>query len=178
MSTTYRTATESASSILGLGLQPSATETSSPLSQILPYIAASFSVLTSASRVVLSLFRPLLLLSPLPVLSYIFAPLLVFLDIVATIFIRSPYRILVYLLDALFPLYVFCGVACITGGLLGLIGRVLCRVVVASVQVQDESASEASGERSSRGRAQVKLEAQSVDMQEKGRKAERVKFES
>jgi hypothetical protein len=37
----------------------------------------------------------------------------------------------------MYPLYVFCGVACITGGLLGLVGRVLCRVVINMVQREE-----------------------------------------
>lgn len=33
----------------------------------------------------------------------------------------------------MFPLYVFCGVACITGGILGFSGRVVCTSVVKSL---------------------------------------------
>lgn len=44
--------------------------------------------------------------------------------------VLMPFKTAAYLLDALYPLYVFCGVACITGCLLGLGGRYLSDVLV------------------------------------------------
>jgi len=134
--TAQRLSAETATVTLGHNVQQ--LTTSAPLVQLIPYLKAAFTGLQYISALSVSLFRPLALLSPIPVLLYVFAPVIVFTDIVATIFIRSPYRIVTYLIDALFPLYVFCGVACITGGLIGLAARVLCRIFVACAENKDE----------------------------------------
>ncbi|KAF8153860.1 hypothetical protein B0H34DRAFT_640116, partial [Crassisporium funariophilum] len=105
---------------------------------------------------------------------YVFAPVTVFADIITTIFIRTPYRTAVYLLDALFPLYVLCGVACITGGVLGLLGRMLCRVLVNAVQAEDYAPNMTQRDSSKA----VKAEQEDVNTKGKGKKVERVKFES
>ncbi|KJA24264.1 hypothetical protein HYPSUDRAFT_65753 [Hypholoma sublateritium FD-334 SS-4] len=108
-------------------------EVASPISQLLPYLTAAFSALKLAGRVAARALRPIRSLSPAPALLYLLAPVFVFLDITATLFLRTPYRTAIYLLDAAFPLYVFVGVACITGGILGLTARVLSRVIVVSL---------------------------------------------
>ena len=50
----------------------------------------------------------------------------------------APYKIILYLLDAFYPLYVLAGVACITGGVLGIAGRELSRLLVYLLQVRTE----------------------------------------
>ena len=105
-------------------------EAASPISQLIPYLTTAFSTLKLAARAL----RPIRTLSPAPALLYILAPVFVFLDIAATLFLRTPYRTAAYLLDAAFPLYVFVGVACITGGILGLLARVLSRVIIVSLE--------------------------------------------
>ncbi|KAF4612384.1 hypothetical protein D9613_004037 [Agrocybe pediades] len=122
--------TSTPASVLG----PSTTPTSAPLPHLLPYLQHTYTLIHRIASFSLSLLRPIAVLSPVPVLLYIFAPVIVFMDILTTIFIRAPYAVVVYLLDALFPLYVFCGVACITGGIIGLTARLLCRAVVACVE--------------------------------------------
>jgi len=71
-------------------------------------------------------------------LLYVFAPVIVFSQLVVTIFLFGPYNITLYLLDALYPLYVLAGVACITGGVLGITGRGLSQLLVYLLQVQTE----------------------------------------
>ncbi len=110
-------------------------EVASPISQLLPYLTTAFSTLKLAVRVAARALRPIRTLSPAPALLYLLAPVFVFLDITATLFLRTPYRTALYLLDAAFPLYVFVGVACITGGILGLVARVLSRVILVSLEV-------------------------------------------
>ena len=83
-------------------------------------------------------FRPLLFW-PVPILLYLLAPLLVFSELVLTIFFFGPYKIILYFLDALYPLYVLAGVACITGGVLGIVGHQLSRLLVHLLRVQPES---------------------------------------
>ena len=108
------------------------TNTDAPITQLIPYITTAFTwfkyFLSS-----LSSFRPFLFW-PLPILLYILAPVIVFSEVVATIIFYGPYKITLYLLDALYPLYVLIGVACITGGVLGFAGRQLCRFLVHLLQ--------------------------------------------
>jgi len=136
MSSTVLNIVQTASSAHGLGAQ--AAEVTSPISRILPYISSAFSASKYVSGLIVSLFQTLLHLSPFPIILYVIAPLTVFLDLVVAIFIRAPYNGVIYLLDALFPLYVFCGVACITGGLLGLTGRILCRILIHLIRRGEE----------------------------------------
>ncbi|KDR78114.1 hypothetical protein GALMADRAFT_266647 [Galerina marginata CBS 339.88] len=162
MSETYRGAAQSVASTFGVGGQ--ASESTTPLAQLVPYLKVASSGFHYLFDLITSLIRPLLLLSPLPILLYVFAPLIVFADILTSIFIRSPYRAIVYLLDALFPLYVFCGVACITGAILGLTARILCRIIVNSVQAEEEPLNA--------------IQEEMLDVKGKGKKVERVKLES
>jgi hypothetical protein len=97
---------------------------------------------------------------------------IVFLDIVAAIFIRAPYNSVVYFLDAMFPLYVFCGVACITGGLMGLVGRILCRVLIDMVQHGEEKT-----DISTPVKRKLKPEQDKKGKKKERSSAERVKFE-
>jgi len=69
-------------------------------------------------------------------LTYIFAPVIAFSSILYAIAVETPLSLLKWSLEALFPLYVFCGVACITGGLLGFCGRFLCSVIIKSLSAE------------------------------------------
>ncbi|XP_006455677.1 hypothetical protein AGABI2DRAFT_210160 [Agaricus bisporus var. bisporus H97] len=117
---------------------PTATEASPALLPLLfPYI---LSTLHKATHLTLLLYKNLFtfltflskttLLSPL---SYILAPLLTFTSIVFSLTFRVPYSFVSWFLDAVFPLYVFCGVACIVGGLLGYCGRLISRNMIKAV---------------------------------------------
>ncbi|KAG7099833.1 hypothetical protein E1B28_001641 [Marasmius oreades] len=67
------------------------------------------------------------LLAPISIFLYVFAPFLVFTRIILDLFVFTPYSTFVYLVDAIYPVYVFCGVACITGVLMGTLGRFLAQ---------------------------------------------------
>ena len=114
----------------------SITNAESPILQLVPYITNAFSwfkyFISSISP-----FR-LLLSWPVSILLYLFAPVIVFSELVVTIFFFAPYKSTLYLLDALYPLYVLAGVACITGAVLGIAGRGLSRFLVHLLQVRNE----------------------------------------
>ncbi|KAK0467230.1 uncharacterized protein EV420DRAFT_1636256 [Desarmillaria tabescens] len=63
--------------------------------------------------------------SPLPVFIYAFAPLTVFTQVTLNIVVFTPARAILSLLEFIYPLYVLVGVACITGLLVGGVGRLL-----------------------------------------------------
>lgn len=108
------------------------------LQQAIPYVLSAGSALLSgisvASRFFASLLsttaHSILIFSPIPILLYIFAPVIVFSELVVDVFVRLPYQLAAYLLDAFYPVYVFCGVACIIGALFGLFGRLLAGFLV------------------------------------------------
>ena len=108
------------------------------LQQLLPYVisggSALFSAISTVFRSLIHLlsasFRSILIFSPLPVVLYLLAPAFVFLQIVADICVVLPYRIAVAFLDVFYPVYVFLGVACITGALVGLSGRLITGFLV------------------------------------------------
>ena len=81
-------------------------------------------------------FSPFILVySPI---SYLVAPLLVSAAIVINISVLTPFSVAHYLLSSLYPVYVFCGVACITGISVGMGGRglsaLLTRILATSEQ--------------------------------------------
>ncbi|KAF9528781.1 hypothetical protein CPB83DRAFT_298313 [Crepidotus variabilis] len=140
-----------------------------PIAQLVPYITTTLGALGTILTFSLSLFRPLLVLWPLPILLYIFAPVTFFLDLATTLFIRLPYWSLAYILDAVYPLYVLLGVACITGGLIGIGGRALCHILITSLALPTDV---------ERITPPVKdAEEQKLIAKGKGKRTERVKFE-
>jgi hypothetical protein len=134
MSVASSTATQTASGT-STAVQ-SITNAGSPISQLFSYITTAFSEswfkYFSSS---ISFFR-LLLFWPVPILLYVFAPVVVFSGLFVTTFFFVPYKSILYLLDAFYPLYVLAGVACITGGVLGIAGRELSRLLVYLLQVR------------------------------------------
>lgn len=158
-------------------MDPTSTQvaTDSPISQLIPYVTASFSALKVAFRLTTRALRPVQNLSPLPIVIYILAPALVLLDITTTLFLRTPYRTAVYLLEAVYPLYVFVGVACITGGILGLAARVLSRVIIVSLQYPTP---DASLEQAPQPAVKNEADAEVADLRRKGKRAEKSKFGS
>jgi hypothetical protein len=145
-----------------LAVQPSIeVDAGSPLFKvIIPYAYAAFSVVVSLFSFLLALIR--LVLSPLPILLYIIAPITTFIDVTTTLFIRLPYRTFLYLADALYPLYVLIGVACITGCLFGYGGRLLVGAIVDSIVGppgrQSKIAEMLRQDMKARGRQHVKFE--------------------
>ena len=126
MATTTHISAPSAtpSSVVTVGPEADA----SPLLKLIPYAYTAFSLLVSFLSFSSVIFK--LVLYPLPVISYIIAPITIFIDVVLTIFIRVPYRTFLYVADAFYPVYVLLGVACITGCLFGYCGRILTRFLL------------------------------------------------
>ncbi|KAJ7189932.1 hypothetical protein B0H12DRAFT_1065574, partial [Mycena haematopus] len=109
----------------------------------LPYIRSGATLLLSSlfrtvSAAVTLLAHPIVLVLPasIALLLYIVAPLLVFSQLVFETVLHTPYRVIVFLSDAVYPAYVFLGVACITGGLLGWTGRSVVLGVLALIGPQ------------------------------------------
>ncbi|OAX37932.1 hypothetical protein K503DRAFT_800844 [Rhizopogon vinicolor AM-OR11-026] len=111
-------------------LLPTATAqltTQPPITQIIPILRATFSVLrtflSQAARVVLALATPFFILVPL--ISGLFAPVTLIFHIILDATVYTPYKIIYSVTAALYPLYIFCAVACICGAVLGVLGRYL-----------------------------------------------------
>ncbi|KAG2039084.1 hypothetical protein BDR03DRAFT_1090796 [Suillus americanus] len=111
-------------------LLPTATgqlSTQPPITQIIPVLRATFSLLrtflSQASRIVVALATPLLIFVPL--ISRLLAPVILVFHIVLDATVYTPYTIISNVAAALYPLYMFCGVACIFGAVLGILGRSL-----------------------------------------------------
>jgi hypothetical protein len=90
------------------------------LSSSIALSRAIFAALAFTAKIIA---HPIVFLSPFPVLLYILAPAIVLVQIILEVIVYSPYRAILYLSDAFYPAYVFLGVACITGALLGFGGR-------------------------------------------------------
>ncbi|ETW77443.1 hypothetical protein HETIRDRAFT_327084 [Heterobasidion irregulare TC 32-1] len=86
--------------------------------------ASTFSGLYTATSY---LFTPLTLL--LPVVIYIVSPITLFLQLVLDGLIIVPFNLSVYILQAIYPLYVFVGVACVSGAVIGFGARHVVSVV-------------------------------------------------
>lgn len=103
-----------------------------------PHLKAGLSFLLASSLALYRLLvalafnisKPILLLSPVPIALYILSPIFTLCSVLFDMLVLMPFKAAVYLFDALYPLYVFCGVACIMGCLLGLGGRYLSDVLV------------------------------------------------
>ena len=107
------------------------------LQQLLPYLVSGVSIVfRSLIRLISSTSRSILFFSPLPIALYFFAPAFVFLRIVADLLIVLPYRTTLSVLDMFYPLYVFFGVACITGTLVGLSGRLITELLIQAAYVE------------------------------------------
>ncbi|KAG1750346.1 uncharacterized protein EDB91DRAFT_1046242 [Suillus paluster] len=118
------------STVTAASLLPTATgqlSTQPPITQIIPILRATFSLLrtffSQASRVLVVLATPLLIF--VPFVSRLLAPLILVFHIVLDAAVYTPYTIISIAVVALYPVYIFCGVACISGAVLGILGRSL-----------------------------------------------------
>ncbi|KAJ3818388.1 hypothetical protein F5878DRAFT_722206 [Lentinula raphanica] len=116
---------------------PSTSSTQAPISIFIQYIPvlANHSAklarflfrLASSVTQATFLYPSALVLSPLAVLLsislYILAPVTVFIQTLHNLLVLTPYHVVTYLLEAIYPVYVFCGVACITGAIVGILAR-------------------------------------------------------
>lgn len=114
-------------------------ERSAPISEILPLLSkiVSFSLgfVSATTRFLVSIISwvsyPIFLLlkAPIPLLLYVLSPFIAFGQIVLGLFFVVPYNAVVDVFLAVQPFYVFCGVACITGALVGIGGRYFAAAV-------------------------------------------------
>ncbi|KAK7045265.1 hypothetical protein R3P38DRAFT_2883270 [Favolaschia claudopus] len=112
------------------------------LVRALPYITSALSALGSLTlSLLLTLYaalaflanviaHPIIFLSPFPLLLYLLAPLFIFIQLLLEVLVHAPYRATLYVADVVYPAYVFVGVACITGALVGLGGRLAVHGIV------------------------------------------------
>ncbi|KAF8143109.1 hypothetical protein K438DRAFT_2110365 [Mycena galopus ATCC 62051] len=94
-------------------------------------LESAVKTLTDSPELARALLSTILELVTFPILLYILAPFVAFLELFLEIWVLSPYRAIIFVADALYPTYVFLGMACITGALLGLVARYLVRRAVA-----------------------------------------------
>lgn len=106
-----------------------------PIFTLIPIVAQAFSFLRSAASYVASsgyafialLLTPLTLV--LPIFTYTFAPFVYTAQMLTDMLVVTPYQVAVYILQALYPLYVFVGVACISGLVIGFGARQVVSLV-------------------------------------------------
>ena len=122
-------------------INPTSTQAVTPralLNQLSPYISQTASVLLTAITflthalgfLISKIYYPIFLLSPLSIILYLLSPAIVLAEVVLDMLVATPYHISLYLLDAFYPVYVLCGVACIVGALLGIGGRMTTTMLV------------------------------------------------
>jgi hypothetical protein len=75
----------------------------------------------------LSLLYPFLAIIPIPI--YLLSPVIITSKILLDLFVVLPYRAVVYVSQALYPLYAFLGVACLSGAIIGFGGRQIVSLV-------------------------------------------------
>jgi len=95
-----------------------------------------FSLVSNATR---WSFSPFIL--AYPAISYLVAPLLAFVVMVINISVLSPLSVAHYLLNFLYPVYVFCGFACITGIVIGMGGRGLSALLTRAFATSEQDGS-------------------------------------
>ncbi|KAF9270809.1 hypothetical protein L218DRAFT_58669 [Marasmius fiardii PR-910] len=137
-------------------ISASSTWNETPLGQAVSYLPALGSLLWRSSlhisRIFLSPVTYLSvlkgpLLAPISIILYVLAPFIVFVQIILGLVVFTPYSAFVYLTDAIYPLYVFCGIACIVGVLMGVLGKLLAMwatVAFMELTEKNETAQESS----------------------------------
>ena len=96
----------------------------SPISQLLHYFTTAFSDLKLVVRVITRSVLPIRTMSSVATLLYLLAPIFVFLDSTATLYIpahTTPNNGVLF--DTAFPLCIFVNVSCITNANFGLAAR-------------------------------------------------------
>ncbi|KAF9035099.1 hypothetical protein BDP27DRAFT_1455610 [Rhodocollybia butyracea] len=110
------------------------------------------------------LYPSLIILSPitlvLSALLYILAPATVLAQVILDILVFTPYHFAVYLVDSIYPIYVFCGAACIIGVIIGYVARWIVLWVAEMVKLDINGAEKDEKPRKMLGQAgKVKLES-------------------
>ncbi|KAF9031357.1 hypothetical protein BDZ89DRAFT_1063982 [Hymenopellis radicata] len=115
-----------------------------PLEALLPLASQSLSLLTSAFAFLIHSLKwlftkvtyPVILLTPL---YYILAPFVVLAQVSLDFLVFTPYRVIVYFLDLVYPIYVLVGVACIVGLMVGGLGRLATMRITMAVYPKEPS---------------------------------------
>jgi hypothetical protein len=110
-------------------------QTSPPISSILPLVSTAFTTSLSAlshavwlfNIVFFSLLYPFLAIIPIPI--YLLSPVIITSKVLLDLFVVLPYRAVVYVSQALYPLYAFLGVACLSGAIIGFGARQVVSLV-------------------------------------------------
>jgi len=127
---------QATSSMETVRIAPPRVQTSPPISSVLPLVSSAFSTSLSALSHVVRLFNtiflsllyhPFLAIIPIPI--YLLSPLIITSKIFLDLFVVVPYRAIVYVSQALYPMYAFLGVACLSGAIIGFGGRQLVSLV-------------------------------------------------
>lgn len=118
-------------------------QTLPPIAQIIPFISKTSAFLVAtASYLIHALLvfaswvsypMHIVATAPLPAILYIVSPISTFGQILFSVFFLIPYNATVDIFVALQPVYVFCGVACITGAVIALGGRLFAVVVSTAI---------------------------------------------
>ncbi|KAH9048902.1 hypothetical protein EDB84DRAFT_1455389 [Lactarius hengduanensis] len=109
--------------------------TSPPISSILPLLSSAFttglstiSYISGYFRTIsYSLFSPFLVI--IPVGYYLLSPIIISAQLLFDTFVGMPYRAAVYVLQAVYPIYAFLGVACLFGIIIGLGARQIVSLI-------------------------------------------------
>ncbi|KAI0915852.1 hypothetical protein AcV5_009935 [Taiwanofungus camphoratus] len=108
------------------------TSTRPPIVEILR-VLSTFASFVVSSVTAFSLAFARALAAPLTalyhLLQYVLAPVTLFCHIVIDTFVRTPYSLLVSILQNLYPIYVFIGVTCITAAFVGLGARIVAQTI-------------------------------------------------
>jgi hypothetical protein len=79
------------------------------------------------NTIFLSLLSPFLVI--IPIILYIFSPVIVSSQVIIDLFVVLPYRATLYTSQALQPIYAFLGVACLSGAIIGFGARQLVSLI-------------------------------------------------
>lgn len=109
--------------------------TSPPISSILPLLSSAlstgFSVISYISGFLRTISHTLLspFLAIFAVVVYLLSPIIISSQMLFDTLVRMPFRAAVYVLQALYPIYAFLGVACLSGIIFGIGARQIVRLV-------------------------------------------------
>lgn len=113
-------------------VSPTASQPSPPIVQMLPLVRLVASVcswvVSLTIRAFLFIFAPLRLLWPM--MLSLLSPITVTLSIVTDAVIFVPFSLIHRTISALYPLYVFFAIACLTGAAAGILGRLIVFTVL------------------------------------------------
>ncbi|KAI0251853.1 hypothetical protein BJV78DRAFT_393598 [Lactifluus subvellereus] len=103
-----------------------------PISSLVPLVISAGSWALSCTAALFKIVS-LYLLSPIlvviPVIFYLLSPILISSQLLLNLFVLLPYRAAVYISQAVYPIYAFVGVACLSGAIIGMGARQIVNLV-------------------------------------------------